>query len=84
MCGVFAFNCYFFEKGHGHKCLPLNSGMADHFQKWLEYTRTFRSSLELPAEFETGSPLRGAVGLLMEFDVNSSSGMQPGETIMWT
>lgn len=53
-------------KGRDHKCAPLDSGIVDHFDKWLAYTRTFRSSLELP---QAGNTLAAAAGLLMEFDV---------------
>lgn len=54
-------------KGRDHKCAPLDTGIVDHFDKWLAYTRTFRSSLELP---QTGNALAAAAGLLMEFDVS--------------
>jgi hypothetical protein len=54
-------------KGSNHKCEPLDSGIVDHYDKWLAYTRTFRSSLELPS---SGNTLAAAAGLLMEFDVD--------------
>lgn len=60
-------------KGTDHRCMPLDCGMGDHFRKWLDYTKTFRSSLELPqvrlGETPEVNTVEAVVGLLMEFDV---------------
>ena len=51
--------------GNNIKPDSLESGMCDHYHKWLAYARTFRASMELPP---TGDMLAAAVGLLMEFE----------------
>jgi hypothetical protein len=35
-------------KGTEYKCEPLDSGICDHYKKWLTYARTFRSSMVSP------------------------------------
>jgi len=52
-------------KGTEFKCEPLDSGICDHYKKWLTYARTFRSSMELPPK---GNTLAAAAGLIMEFE----------------
>ena len=52
-------------KGTDFKCEPLDSGICDHYKKWLTYARTFRSSMELPPK---GNTLAAAAGLIMEFE----------------
>jgi hypothetical protein len=56
---------YSHVKGSEIKCEPLDSGVCDHYKKWLHYARTFRSSMELPPK---GDTLAAASGLLMEFE----------------
>ena len=56
---------YTHSAGNNIKPDSLESGMCDHYHKWLAYARTFRASMELPP---TGDMLAAAVGLLMEFE----------------
>jgi len=56
---------YAHVEGTNVKCEPLESGICDHYKKWLAYAKSFRASMELP---QGGNTLLAAVGLLMEFE----------------
>ena len=56
---------YTHVSGNNIKCEPLESGICDHYRKWIAYCRTFRASMDLPP---SGDMLAAAVGLLMEFE----------------
>lgn len=53
-------------EGRNIKVETLDYGTAFHFQKWLEYARSFRSSMELC--MPGGNVLKAAIGLLMMFE----------------